>query len=173
MARPVCAWWYGPKTLPHGDARRVAVGRTHKVAGKIELCRNGLHGSVQPLDALPYGSGEFWRTKHGGTVVHGDDKLCSSERTYTRLVPNTDAVLCRFARLCALDVIHLWDASDVVVRYLRTGDESLRSAACWSAREAASSAASSAAYSAADSAARERQSRRLHRMLMEASRGVA
>ena len=34
-----------------------------------------------------------------------------------------------FARQCALDVIHLWDAPDVVRRYLETGDESIRAAA--------------------------------------------
>jgi len=31
-------------------------------------------------------------------------------------------VLRRFARLCALDVVHLWSPPPLVVRYLRTGD---------------------------------------------------
>jgi hypothetical protein len=44
---------------------------------------------------------------------------------------------CReFARKCALDVIHLWNAPDIVIRYLETGDEEIREAA----REAASAA---------------------------------
>jgi len=51
----------------------------------------------------------------------------------------------KFACDCALDVIDRWDAPEVVVRYLKTQDESIR--------EAARSAAYSAAYSAADSAA--------------------
>ena len=34
-----------------------------------------------------------------------------------------------FARQCALDVIHLWNAPQVVRDYLTTGDESLRDAA--------------------------------------------
>jgi hypothetical protein len=40
-----------------------------------------------------------------------------------------------FARRCALDVAHLWDAPDVVRRFLETGDESLRYAA-WDAARA-------------------------------------
>ena len=134
------AWWYGPDTLPRNDGRPVAVGVTHEVQGEIELCKNGLHGSINPLDALRYGSGTFWRTKHSGNVVHGDDKLASSSRTYLKRVTDTDDVLRHFARLCALDVIHLWDAPDVVVRYLRTGDESIRAAAMAAARAAAGDA---------------------------------
>jgi len=81
-----------------------------------------------------------------------------------------------------LDVIHLWDAPKIVVRYLKTGDESLRDAAWsaeWSAaRSAASSAASSAEWSAASSAAscaalsaawdtaRDKQNRRLTAMIV-------
>ena len=34
-----------------------------------------------------------------------------------------------FARWCALQVIDLWDAPDVVYEYLKTGDETLRDAA--------------------------------------------
>lgn len=151
------AWWLGPETLPHGDGRTVAVGVTHKVAGDLELCRNGLHGSVNPVDALKYGTGLFWRVEMGGTVIQGTDKIAASERTYLRVVKDTDAVLRHFARLCALDVIHLWDAPDVVKRFLKTGDESLRAAA-WDA-----------ATGAAGDAAGEKQRKRLHRMLTQAA----
>ncbi len=62
-----------------------------------------------------------------------------------------------FARQCALDVIHLWDAPGVVHQYLETGDESLRSTAnaialnCTreEARDAVKSAARNAAWYAA------------------------
>jgi hypothetical protein len=158
------AWWYGPETLPHGDGRKVAIGETHTVEGEVVLCKNGLHGSKLPFDALQYGLGLFWRTKHSGHIVHGDDKLTSSKRTYVGVVRNTDEVLQHFARLCALDVVHLWDAPDVVVKYLRTGDEGLRDTArtaAWAAAEAfvwddaAWDAAWAAARAAGWSAARD------------------
>jgi hypothetical protein len=46
----------------------------------------------------------------------------------------TDEQRICFIRRCALDVVHLWKASDVVRRFLETGDESLRDAARDSAR---------------------------------------
>jgi hypothetical protein len=115
------AWWISSNRLRNGDNRIVKPGRTHKVEGKIELCYNGLHGSINPLHALSYSSGQFWRTEHSGTIVYQTDKLASSHRTYLWRVKNTGKILEHFRRLCALDVIHLWDPSDLVVRYLRTG----------------------------------------------------
>lgn len=38
-----------------------------------------------------------------------------------------------FVRMCALRVIHLWDAPEIVIRYLNTGDESIRDEAHCSA----------------------------------------
>jgi hypothetical protein len=62
-----------------------------------------------------------------------------------------------FARKCASDVLHQWEAPDIVKKYLETGDESImedaRSAALSAARSAAMSASRSAAWSAAMSAA--------------------
>jgi len=104
----------------------------------------------------------------------------------------------RFARLCALDVAHLWNAPEVVVRYLRTGDEEIRTAAyaaAYAADAAYAHAANAAAYAAANAAAyaavhdaarpaaydvahdaaRDRQRRRLASMVMAEARrrGVA
>ena len=63
-----------------------------------------------------------------------------------------------FARQCALDVIHLWDAPQLVKKYLKTGDEKIRDAAwdaAWAAtRDAAWDAAMDAAMAAAWAAAR-------------------
>jgi hypothetical protein len=55
-----------------------------------------------------------------------------------------EATLREFARWCALQVIDLWEAPDVVRQWLATGDESIRSAA----RSAAMFAASAAAWDA-------------------------
>jgi hypothetical protein len=127
--------------------------------GPLALCESGLHASVDPFDALPYAPGALvCRVECGGEVVHGGDKLVCRERTILWRADATD-VLRRFARLCALDVAHLWDAPGVVVRYLRTGDESLRAAAraaAWdAARDAARAAAWDAAWAAAWDAARD------------------
>jgi len=132
-------WWYGPDT-------------------EIVLCENGLHQSIDPLDALRYGKGHFWCCTPGGTIVYGEDKLASSERTHHWRVADTGAVLRHFARLCALDVVDKIEAPpaelDIILRWLRTGDEALCSAAYSAAYSAACSAARSATYPAARSAAR-------------------
>ena len=58
------------------------------------------------------------------------------------------------ARLSALSVIDSWDAPQVVVDWLKTGDESLKSAAWSAADSAAWAAARYAAWSAEGSSAR-------------------
>jgi len=152
------AWWFSSgKTLPHGDGRRVKLGRTHKVKGKISPCRNGLHASVKPLEALGYATGAIiWRVEMGGVIVpHGNDKLCASERTYISGGIDASDTLRHFARLCALDVIDLWTAPEIVIRYLKTGDESIRGAARDAAQGAARAAAWGAAQGTAQGAARD------------------
>lgn len=59
----------------------------------------------------------------------------------------------RFARWCALQVIHLWDAPEVVRRFLETGEEAsaAASAAAWAESAAARAAWEAAAW--AESAA--------------------
>ena len=160
-------YWFSKKnTLPHGDGRRIKVGRTHKVdPDLLHICHYGLHASAKPLDALKYAPGNvLWGVKLGGRIIEQTDKACASERTYLWRMDATD-VLRRFARKCALDVIDLWDAPDVAVQYLKTGDEGLRAAA-WDAARAARAAwdAARAAWDAAR-AARATQSRRLSAMI--------
>jgi hypothetical protein len=60
-----------------------------------------------------------------------------------------------FARWCALQVVHLWNAPDVVVRYLKTGDESIRAASWDAAWVAARVTAWAAAWNAAEASAQE------------------
>ena len=145
------AWWFSEaKTLPHGDNRRIKVGRTHKVKGEIIPCHKGLHASIKPLDALDYAPGPIiWRVEMGGTIIRQDDKLCASERTYIASGIDASDTLRKFARMCALDVIDLWTAPEIVVRYLKTGDESIRDAARDAAWDAARGAAWDGAWGAA------------------------
>ena len=153
-------------TLGYGDNRKVIAGQTikHKYDEPLIMCRSGLHASKRVIDALAYAPGAYvWRVELGGEIVSGADKMVAMERTALWGYNAADVLHC-FARKCALDVVHLWDAPDVVVRYLKTGDESIVSAA-YSAAYSAYSAAGSAAYSAAYSAARTTQSRRLASMI--------
>ena len=137
-------WWFSEnsKKLGHGDNREVKIGMTHKIMGEPVLCKYGLHASTRIIDALEYAYGEIiWKVKLGGNIVHDTDKSVATERTYIAGGIDISETLRRFARLCALDVIHLWDAPPVVVEYLKTGDELKRAVTLAAADAAAEDAA--------------------------------
>ena len=93
--------------------------------GEIIPCQNGLHGSVRIIDALQYAPPKTkWicRTEHCGVIVEHGDKVASSERTIIWRV-EADPILNMFARMCASDVLHLWDAPEIVKEYLKTGED--------------------------------------------------
>ena len=52
--KPILAWWFGPDYLPHGDGRKIEVGKRLMVKPPLELCHHGLHGSRRAIDALQY-----------------------------------------------------------------------------------------------------------------------
>ena len=165
MSATVKAWYFVGNTLR--DGRPIpADGEKLVHGGGLYLCNEGLHASKRIIDATQYAPGHtICRVEVGGDVIHGGDKMVASERTILWRI-NGEEVLRDFARRCALDVVHLWDAPDVVVRYLKTGDDSLRDAA----RDAARAAAWAAARDAAWDAAWEKQERRLVRMVSELPR---
>jgi len=149
------------RKLGYGDNRIVEPGKIYTVDCKPVLCEAGLHGSYNALDALHYAPGQIiCRVELSGKIVHGDDKSAATERKVIWMADSTD-VLHIFARKCALDVIHLWDAPDVVIEYLKTGNEKIRAAAsatasatAWAtASDAASATASATASDAASAAA--------------------
>ena len=150
------------------DGTLIKPGKKYET-GVAQLCVSGYHGSERVIDALHYAPGP-WVSKRTitGTIVRGDDKLCGTECVHSEGIDATE-VLRKFARMCALDVIDKWDAPEVVVRYLKTGDESIRDAAraaAWAAADAADAA--DAARDAAWDAARDAQNKRLTRMLNKA-----
>ena len=172
MKEPVLAWHWLPAMgqLGHGDPRPVVVGETLVHEGPVVLRESGLHASVRALDALRYALGPFiQRVECSDLGEQHDDKLVCRKRKCLWMADATDT-LRAFARWCALSVVDRWPAPPVVIEYLRTGDESLRSAAAsaaWSAAwSAAESAAESAAWSAAGSAAGSAQNQKLEEMLM-------
>ena len=160
------------KKLGYGDGREIVAGKTLAVPGPIVLCEKGLHASERLIDALTYAPGAYvWAVELSGEVVHGNDKTCATKR---KAIWGYDAteVLRAFARRVALDTVtKYWDEKSlgafplVSIDYLKTGKESLRSAAgdaawaaragdaAWSAAWAAWSAAGDAAWSAAEAAA--------------------
>jgi hypothetical protein len=148
------AWHFVSDTLR--DGRPVpADGEVLVHEGQLKLCASGLHASKNILDALHYAPGStICRVEVCGEIIHGNDKLVASERTILWRVSD-ERILRKFARMCALDVMHLWDAPDIVVQYLKNGDESIRGAArdAADAADAAGSAAGAAARDAARDAA--------------------
>jgi len=145
--------------LNYDDGRPIIIGETHTVQGQLKLCEWGLHASSRILDALQYAPGPvIYRVRLSGEILIGDDKMCAPLRTYLWGYDAT-GILRAFARRCALDVVHLWDPPGVVLKYLKTGDESLRAAAeaaAWAAaRDAARAAAWAAVRAAAWDAARD------------------
>src|SRR5690606_8167904 len=114
---------------------------------------SGLHASRRPWHALAYAPGPvLCLVEVEGIAAAHADKLVARRRRIVRRVDLTDD-LRAFARQCALDVIHLWDAPDVVRRYLETGDESLRNAAWAAATDTMRDATTAATWDIAKAAA--------------------
>jgi len=160
--KQVTGWWFGAtdKRLLNDDGRPIVLGETHTVEGKISPCQHGLHLSKRLIDALRYAPGPVvFKVRGSGDIVpHGNpiDKYACSKRTYLAGGVDVSHTLRHFARQCALDVIHMWNAPDIMVRYLKTGDETIRAAARADARDAAWAAA------------KKKQNTRITRMVNEA-----
>ena len=152
--KTITGWFFSKEDkLLHGDNRTIKIGITHRVKGEIIPCQHGLHLSPKILDALKFAPGAIiYKVRGSGTIIpHGNpiDKYACSERTYIARIDATE-ILKKFARLCALDAIHLWDAPDVVISFLKTGKGEFRDAA-WCAANAAQDAVNTA-RNAADTA---------------------
>jgi len=162
------------------------VGEWLKHDGDVAMCKSGLHLSKHPYDALKYApEATLHRVRGRGDIIESDDKIVCRERVILWTIPTEtmQTLLWDYARWCALQVVHLWDAPDVVVKYLKTGDESLREAAraaAWTAR-AASWAAWTASRTASRAASREasreasekKQRAKLKAMIMDARKELA
>lgn len=148
------AWHFTGDTLRDGSPIP-AVGEWLKFEGEIIPCEQGLHASLEPFDALRYAPGallhlvELRGDKKRKIKKHGEpcDKVVGCQRKIIASIDATD-LMRQFARECALDVIHLWDAPEIVVNYLKTGDAAIRAAARAAARDAARDAAWAAARAA-------------------------
>ena len=116
--------------------------------GELIMCESGLHASLRITDALKYAPGRYiCRVELDGDIIEDEDKAVASKRKILWRIDG-EKVLRAFARWCALQYVHLWDAPDVVIEYLTKGDLDLMVAAR-AAVEDASRAASRAAVEAA------------------------
>ena len=128
MNKTVKAWHFLPRSLKltHGDNREVVAGEWLEVDGPPIPRLSGLHACVDILGALYLARGPvIQRVEMEGEIVQDWELIVATRRKCLWWV-DVSQVLRRHLRLCALDVAHLWDAPDIVMRYLRTGDESLR-----------------------------------------------
>ena len=142
------AWHFTGPTMRDGRAVPKN-GVWLKESGKLAMCEKGLHASKHPLDALKYAPGfTLCLVDLDGEILEQHDKCCASKRL---IISRFDAKpLClQFARDVASDVLHLWDAPQVVKDFLVTGKNA---DAAYAAADATARAAADAAYAAADAA---------------------
>jgi hypothetical protein len=134
--KKVLAWHFAPDSrhLAHVEETPktlIVPGKVFRVKPPAVICKGGLHASVRAIDALQYAPGAFVSlvecSRIGDPLDHIDKLVCGTRRHIA--CADATATLRDFARQCALDVLHLWEAPDIVVRYLTTGDESLRATA--------------------------------------------
>lgn len=124
----ILAWHFVGDRLRDGS-RIPKDGVTLHYPGPIIPCQSGLHASKHPFDALRYAPGPtLCLVRCGGTIVERSDKLACSERTILARMDATE-MLRYYARMQALSVVHLWDASDAALDWLMTCEPSARSAA--------------------------------------------
>jgi len=146
------AWYFsnGDRRLRNGDGREIRIGETHAVSGDIELCSHGLHASKKVIDAIYYAPGNIvYRVEMWGKVEEGGDKVVAQKRTYLSGGIDVSETLRKFARMCALNVVYMWEAPDIVIRYLKTGDKSIQASAYGATLDAAPGDARDAAMDAA------------------------
>ena len=155
------AWYFGyqDRRLGYNDNREIKIGETHIMTWPYDnyyaptLCSAGLHGSRNILDALLYAKGPIvYRVNITGRIDRKKDKLCGDKRTYLAGGIDITAILQKFARMCALDVINLWDAPQIVKDFLNKGDKKNAVEAHDAAYSAARAGAYAVAYAAAHAA---------------------
>ena len=155
------AWYFASENnrLNYGDNRLIEIGKMHTVKHKPVLCKKGLHGSVQLLDALGYAPGPMlYRVDITRKLDIRHDKLCGQRRQYLAGFDAT-SVLQEFTRM--QNLIHIKHIKpycsdgqyEVILEWLNTGNPDLRAATVTAAKSAASTCTWSSANSDVEAAA--------------------
>ena len=128
MSEIVTAWHFVGDTLR--DGRPIPPDGEWLVhEGPVVMCSSGLHASRRPADALKYAPGAvLCLVECAGIIYEESDKLVCSRRRILRRADITE-MMCYYARMQALSVVHLCDVPEVVLDWLMTGDEAARGAA--------------------------------------------
>lgn len=109
-------------------------GKWLRFKGEPVPCARGLYANVDPFDALQYATGDTLclvevpdpfeqvatRDYKGPATIADQGELVSVARRIIKRV-NFREYLRYFARMRALSVVHLWDATDAVLDFLMTG----------------------------------------------------
>ena len=89
--------------------------------GPIRCCESGLHACEHPFDALRYAPGfTLCLVVVEGIEDRQDDKVAARRRRIVKRIDMKEQIL-QFARDQAKKVLHLWDAPQVVIDFLNTG----------------------------------------------------
>jgi hypothetical protein len=155
MTKRYWHWINGDKLR---DGTKAVVGEWTVRVDDIKLCVKGYHGSYNVLDALKYAPGNTICRVYIKEVLESEDKVVGTQR---KIIWMADAkeVLVQFAKWCALQVIDLWDAPDVVVEFLNSSytdadaAHTIRAAAGYTIHTAAAHASAASAYAAAHASA--------------------
>lgn len=97
--------------------------------GALVIGKSGYHAGVQLIDALHNAPGNtICRVEVDGNIVFGNgiffgNGILVAEKRKIIWRIDGDKVLRAYARWCALQVVHLWNVPDVVIKYLVTGDK--------------------------------------------------
>lgn len=113
----------------HFCAATMRDGRPIPPAGPVPICL-----WRRPSDALKYARGPILCRVEctDGVTERSDELVCPRWRSVTR--SDATELMCYYARMQALSVIHLYDdPSDVLLDYLMTGDENIRVVAWYAA----------------------------------------
>lgn len=87
-------------TLGNGDGRRVCIGETLVVRGRIAMCRKGLHASQEVWQALKYAPDyRLWLVDSSAELVNVD-KVCGRKRTALVDYGCVDYLVVEFAKWC-------------------------------------------------------------------------
>ena len=166
------------RILQYGDGRVVEVGKTYECKGEIILCKNGMHASVNIIDALKYAPGPvLCRVELEDDLKIDTDKIAGRKRKVLAM-EDVSKILHLFAIDCAeralskidnpdprlikaLEVKKKWMKGEVTDQELIEAREGAWRAvaaewdAAWEAVAVAEAAAGSAVVAAARSAVAE------------------
>ena len=140
---PSCATAAQPRQMANGCGSKAS-----------RSCKQGLHASVDAFDALQHAPGDYLVPCGLRRPNRAWRRQARVHRAAHRGAKWTRRICCGTLRACRRCLWRTWyDAPDVVLDYLMTGDEAIRAAARAAVRDAASDAARYAAIDAAIAAA--------------------